>query len=285
MRIAFFTAGSIGLGHVIKDIAIRRALDRAGFRGEYRSFHPPLSFQVPLPDHITQVPIRMEELKHPMLARESLLARELEAFRPDVLLIELFWVPMIWVAPWLDAEQWLLLRKTPMRWYEGPSFATFQPSNYDRILVHEPCEVPFDAEHIDPIVVANPDECQPPGALRRRLGLDDVTPLTVVMQAGLEGEAAKLRAHVSEGHVMTSDAFSSSHLFPAAEWLGDADHLLTAAGYGAYWESKWLGYFDRTHFVALPRPIDDQQWRVDVCRDVHMKCNGADQLARSLLAG
>lgn len=285
MRVAFFTAGSIGLGHVAKDLAIRRALKRVGFTGEYQSWHPKLAFGVSLPEDLHQVPIDMHQLRHPIHAQETELFQSLVAYQPDVLLIELFWAPLIRVLPHLSSDLWLLLRKAPAAWYVGPSFATFDRGDYDRVFLHEPAPCPIAHEVIDPICLVNPEECQPRGALRRRLGISDETHLTVVMQAGLRGEAAQLRPSARDGYVLTSDAFRAEALFPAAEWIGDADEVYAGAGYGAFWESKWLGWYDRTHFTPFERPIDDQAWRIRACAGVVPKENGADQLARAIVAG
>lgn len=67
--------------------------------------------------------------------------------------------------------------------------------------------------------------------------------------------------------------------------LSDADLIFAGAGFNAYWESKWLGWFERTRFTAFPRPIDDQAWRLRACADYWPKENGADQIARWIVGG
>ncbi len=60
---------------------------------------------------------------------------------------------------------------------------------------------------------------------------------------------------------------------------------MTGAGYNTYWESKWLGYFDRCYFTPFPCAIDDQAWRMRECADYWPTANGADTLAEWILAG
>ena len=123
------------------------------------------------------------------------------------------------------------------------------------------------------MVVVNPEERRPAGALREALGVPRDEPLHVVHQAGEPGEWSRLAATSSQRplhvfapvtrygppvpadagiHVHDGDAF-----FPLAAWLGDADVLHTGAGYNAYWEARWLGYDAKTTFMPFRRNIDD----------------------------
>ncbi len=138
------------------------------------------------------------------------------------------------------------------------------------------------------MIVSNPDECRPRGALRERLGVAATERLVVVHQAGQPGELDALLATVDpgEGRVVrfgpSAQGFDGP--FPLCEWLGDADALVSGAGYNAFWEAAWLGYAARTRFVAFPRAIDDQAWRVATCTGHVPRSNGADVLARRLVS-
>src|SRR5690606_10019649 len=98
VRVAFFTAGTLGAGHLVRGRAIGRALARAGFRGSYRMFGPagpPARFSAAARGGCyEEVAIEERVLLDPVLARESPLARALEAFSPDVLLVDMFWAPL-----------------------------------------------------------------------------------------------------------------------------------------------------------------------------------------------
>lgn len=273
MKIAYFTAGSVGAGHVVRGLALERALQRRGFQGEYRMFGPPTEFAR---GPYTQVPIDHRELIDPARAGATQLAAGLRAFSPDLLVVDLFWAPLRHLLPLAGCEAWLLLRKVPPIWFTGPAGARFDPRQYARIVAIEPLVHEAIRERIDPVVICNPDECEPPGALRARLAVPAGQPVLVSMHAGLEGELAQLGAGSG---ARAFDLRAEGALFPLARWLGGADGIRAGAGYNTFWESRWLGYFDRMHFTPFARRIDDQAWRVRECAAVPVRENGADTLA------
>jgi hypothetical protein len=278
VKVAYFTAGTVGAGHLVRGLAIGRALGRAGFAGSYRMFGPPLAFPAAAGTAYEPVEIRADRsLLDPRLAQEAGFARRLADFAPDLLLVDLFWMPLRWVLPILPCEAWLLLRTCPPRWLVGPTAARFDPRQYARILAIEPMEYEVIHEVIDPVVIANPEECRPPQALREHLGIPPGQPLTVVLHAGEPGEAARLREEAGQDAAVL-DLFQERALFPVAEWLGGADRIVSGAGYNAYWEARRLGYADKVTFVPFLRAIDDQERRLTFA-DYQPRQNGADVLA------
>lgn len=284
MRIAYFTAGTVGAGHLVRGLAVGRGLTRRGFDGEYRMFGPPLAYGIPPPPNHVAVAIAAEEARDPRRARESELARTLTEFRPDLLLIDMFWAPVRHFLPALGGEAWLLVRKCPGAWFVGPPDAPFAPGQFRRTLAIEPVRHLAITERIDPIVVCNPDECRPTTALRERLGVPPGETLTVVTHAGVAGEIDQIAPAAGAGAVRC-DLHAADPLFPLAEWLGGADRIHSGAGYNSYWEARWLGYAARTRFVPQRRRIDDQAWRIAACGDHVMQANGADVLAGDMVRG
>lgn len=291
MRVALFTAGTVGAGHLMRGVAIARAIARAGLACEFRHFGPRLAFP---PEHtlaryadtyeiIDVLADRM--LRDRVLAAESPLTHALESYRPDVLIVDVFWLPLRWVLPFLRVESWLLVRTAPSHWLTNLGPISFVPSQYARIIGMEP--VPYREVNcvIDPIVVANPEECQPPEALRAHFGVPAEERLAVVAHAGERGELEQLRAAAPEEALRELDLHAARTLFPAAEWLGGADRIVCGGGFNSFWEAKWLGYADRTTFVPFPRNIDDQAHRITTMRDYEMYGNGADQLVQMLQEG
>jgi len=306
-RVAFFTGGTVGAGHLARSVAIERALARAGSRAEYASFGPRTSLRGGARPGHHALPIEPGELGDPARAKESALARALAAFAPDVLIVDLFWAPLRLLLPLPSCEAWLLVRRVPPVWLVGPAGHPFLREQYARVIAIEPgamdgSAADADAAHtvdaVDPIVMVNPEERRPAGALRDALGVARDESLHVVHQAGEPNEWSRL---VSSAPHRPLHAFAparddapalSAHpgvrlhdgdaLFPLAAWLGDADTLLTGAGYNAYWESRWLGYDAKTTFVPLRRQIDDQSWRVRACASFAPRENGADTLVRQL---
>jgi hypothetical protein len=287
MRIAHVTGGTIGLGHLTAAEAIRRGLARAGFKGQFRLFGPPSAFASAQLGYFTPVAITMEELADPFAAEESELAKQLDAYQPDLILAETHWAPLLYLLERPGCQAWFLTRKVPDLWFTGTEDVPFRADLFDRLVSFEPrFDHPAITHHIEPIVVCNRDELNPPGSLRRRWNVPDGKRLVVVAQAGEPGEADAIAAQEGPGaHVVRVDGRSADHPFPLAEWLADADQIYAGAGFNAYWESKWLGWFERTRFTAFPRPIDDQAWRLEACADYWPRDNGADQLARWILEG
>jgi hypothetical protein len=286
VKVAYFTAGTVGAGHLVRGIALGRGLARAGFAAPgdvYRMFGPPLPFPVAR-ERSDYEPVEVQNdrtLRDRHLAQTSDLAQRLHAFAPDLLVVDLFWAPLYWVLPTLPCDTWLLVRTCPPVWLTGPREMPFDPDAFDRIIGIEPLGYPQLDLVIDPVVVANPDECRPPGALKERFGIPAGERLTVVAHAGERGEAAVLAEQAAgEGRVVRLDLFAPSAPFPAAEWLSGADRIVCGAGYNAYWEARWLGYAERTAFVPFRRSIDDQTLRLSAFRDHVPRANGADVLAR-----
>jgi len=275
VRVAYFTAGTVGAGHVVRGLALQKALGRKGFKGEYRMFGPPTPFAR---GPYTAVPVEGRELIHPEKARKTELNRALTAYKPELLIVDLFWAPLRHLLPLPACEAWLMLRKVPPVWFVGPKGARFDGSQYKRIVAIEPVEHEALLERVDPVVVCNPDECEPPDALRKALGVPAERHLLVVAHAG---EAEEIESMRTEGAAVC-DLRDESALFPLARWLGGADEIVCGAGYNAFWEARWLGYFSKTRFTAFARRIDDQKWRLRACAQVQMRANGADTLARDI---
>jgi len=281
VKIAYFTAGSLGAGHLSRGQAIRRALGRRGFRGQFTSFGPAAPFEAAT-SNLDYRPVTIDpaEVGDPRRAAGSELHHALAAFAPDLLLVDLFWAPLRHLAR--ICEIWLILRRVPQKWIEGPANAPFDPSIYDAIFAIEPLGLTLPRlEQIDPVVVCNPDECRPRSALREWLHADEGE-LAVVAHAGQAGEIEQLVAAAGERKLHRLDLSAQRTLYPMAEWLGGADALFLGGGYNTFWEARWLGYDSRARFLPFPRRIDDQAWRVGC--DLRPRENGADTLARRILS-
>lgn len=284
MRIAYFTGGDVGAGHLMRGVAVGRALSRAGIDAEYRMFGPQLRFPVlPTLDYEV-VELVPNELRNAALAPVSALGRALTAYAPDLLICDLYWAPLRHLLLPPDCERWLLIRSCPPVWFTGPADARFNPRRFDRIIGIEPIDHDVLTEHIDPVVVCNPDECRPRGSLRSFFGVAPEDPLTVITHAGIPGEIDTL-ADAASSSVIRCDLLGDAALFPLAEWLGDADEVIAGAGYNSFWEAHWLGWAPRTTFTPFPRKIDDQAWRIETCGSYPMRANGADTLAAWIRSG
>lgn len=282
MRVAFFTAGTTGAGHLVRGLALGRALARAGFAGSYRMFGPVQGFAAAaaVARDWHAVTIDDELLTSPDAAPSTDVARALALFAPDVLVVDMFWAPLRHILPLPGCESWLLLRSFPPAWLIGPPGLPFEGSQYARVVAIEPVAAPEVSDFVDPVVLVNPDECKPRGALRRRLGVPADRRLIAVAHAGEPGEIGQLIPATRPNEVLvTFDLAAPDAVFPIAEWLGDCDAIHCVAGYNAFWEARWLGYADRTTFTTFLRRNDDARWRLSRGSSHVMRANGADTLA------
>jgi len=156
----------------------------------------------------------------------------------------------------------------------------------------EPVEHEEIREHIEPIVICNPDEAKTRAELCKRWGIDEGTRVVAISHAGLEGEIdtlcadheAETEAHdEQETIVIQSDLHDENAIFPLAVWLPAVDQVHCVAGYNSYWESHWMGYAHKTRLRVIGRKIDDPLGRVEAGRSYQMRENGADILARSIV--
>lgn len=292
VRVAYFTAGTVGAGHHVRGLALERGLGRAGYRGEFRVFGPALPFAAdPQGGRRETVAVESDPLlRDPRAAPASRLAAQLRDYAPDLLLVDLFWAPLRWILSSLDCEAWLLVRLCPPHWLTGPPGLPFDPGQYGRIVAIEPLPergargAVRGIETIDPVVVCNPEERRSAGALRERLGVAPGEELKVVVHAGRRGEVEELAAAAGAGAAVL-DLYAPGAPFPAAEWLGGADGIWAGAGYNAVWEARWLGYAARTRWTPFRRSIDDQALRLELAPESAPRRNGADTLAGWIVEG
>ncbi|PRQ02461.1 hypothetical protein ENSA5_22790 [Enhygromyxa salina] len=290
-RVAYFTAGTVGAGHLVRGEAIRRGLARAGFTGEVRSFGPATGFDGWLSGDHLSVEVRDDPmLADPDLAPRSALGRALLDWQPDLVIVDMFWAPVRHLLARLGCPAWLLVRACPPVWLTGAGAVRFDPGAWDRIVAIEPIGAEVLTHAIDPIVIANPNECAGPGRLRELLGAPDDRPLVVVSHAGKPAERGELEARAQArapagATVVRLDPDGPGRgLFPAARTLGGADLVVSGVGYNSFWEAHWLGWHERTEFCPFARSIDRQGLRLARFRGHRARANGADTLAQWVLA-
>lgn len=285
-RIAYFTAGTVGAGHLVRGVALGRALARLGHH-DYRLLSPPSPFARIAAPWLETVPVETALLRGHETARHSAVARALAAYAPDVLVIDTFWVPLALLS--LPCPAWLLLRSVPPVWLVGPVEARFDPRRYARVLAIEPAPGLEHLPAIDPIVAVQSSEVRTRSALAALLGQDEAQPLRAMVRAGLPEDQARLdevaRALDPRAAWATLDLERPEAPFPVAAWLAamvPGDRLVAAPGYNTFWEARTLGFDVHTTWVPMPRKIDDQAMRTSLA--VRPAANGADTLARALLA-
>jgi hypothetical protein len=292
VRVAYFTGGTRGAGHLVRGLAIGRALERAGFAGELQLIAPA---EPPFPAlraafgraRLAVAPIDPATVLDPDLAPSTELAATLTALAPDLVIVDMFWAPVRYILPLLEAEAWLLLRSCPPVWLRGNQQVSFAPEQYRRVIAIEPIDGEVFTDRIDPVVICNRDERRTRAELRERFAVPADRPIIAYTHAGLPGEIDSLAgAHADLGGepvVLRFDLYTDGAVFPLAPWIGAADLIHSSAGYNSYWEARWLGFSRKTVITVFRRQIDDPEWRVRVCAGHQMRENGADVLARWIM--
>lgn len=294
MKVVYFTGGTKGAGHLVRGVAIGRALARAGFAGDYTIVSP---VEPPFPalrhelDELGAEIVAVDPavVTDPEAAPGSPLADRMRALAPDLVVVDMFWAPLRYILDDLDASAWLLVRSCPPVWLDGSPDMPFAPGQYDRILAIEPITHPRVAlEPLDPVVVCNRDSLRSRAELCERFAVAADQRIIAVSHAGLRGEIHGLKTLDTlgpTGTVLRFDLYTGSGVFPLAPWLAAADEIHCSAGYNSYWEARWLGYAHKTRLTAIARKIDDPIWRAQRCGGYEMKRNGADVLAEAIARG
>jgi hypothetical protein len=237
----------------------------------------------------TVCPIDTAEVLDPARGPMSDLAAALMDYAPDLLIADLFWAPLLHIRPLLDCEAWLIVRSCPPIWLRGTQNVRFDPAQFERVIGIEGIEHEEIREHIDPIVICNPDEAKTRTELCEHWGVDERKRIVAISHAGLRGEIAALRAdcmagiELDETVIIQSDLHDEDAIFPLAVWLPVVDEIHCLAGYNSYWESRWMGYTDKTEFRVTKRKIDNPLGRISTGHSYEMRHNGADVLARSIM--
>jgi hypothetical protein len=284
VRVAYFTAGSAGAGHLVRGVALGRALARRGGDHSYRVFSPRSPFARVAAPWLEEVEIEPTLLRDARTADQSAVARALRAYAPDVVVIDLFWTPLVFVT--LSCPSVLLLRSAPAAWLVGPSEARFDARRYARVFAIEPAPGLDRFESIDPVVVSAKSDVRSHDELRALLG-QRTGALRVIARGGLPSDQERLARAAREidpGPWTTLDLAAPEAVFPAAEWLAamrEGDRLVACPGYNLYWEARALGFDAHTTWVPIARKLDDPFMRAAL-RGPAPSGNGADQLARVL---
>jgi hypothetical protein len=265
VRVSYVTAGSLGLGHLVRGLAIGRALERIGWRGSYEVLAPTPSW------HIKSLPTRAPV--HFSASRD----RYFKLLGADLVIIDMF--------PRLAAElpdgmrSWLLMHKCrPSHWERNKQYLKY----FERSYVIEPFSTGEAMRHLSPIVFLDPSELMDRSDARDLLGIGAEERVCVAITSGKPEESLWTSHDLPLGF----DRYIAARPdldFPL-DWLAIADYVVSAAGYNTYWEWHWHGLPAVREFRPVRRLIDDQHWRKTHCEHIAMMRNGADQLAWDIVA-
>lgn len=293
MRVLYYTGGATGSGHMVLGLSLAAAFRRAGAACDYSMAAVGEEFAglaggfgVP----VAPLPPEGPEALAPGRFRDSALYRAIESARPDVLVVDLYWFPLDAFIRELPCRKVFLSRQVDPAFFRirlPDRELAFRHSDYDLVLRTEPgFDLPFPSESIEPIVIRNPDEILTREAARADLGLADGQRGCLFAFNGRGGEGQEAWKSFSyledEGWTVVRSSNRSGGLFPAADWFNAFDLVVCGAGYNAFWEARY--FRKEAFFVPFPRRYESQTRRIALCSDYEMRENGADRLARRILA-
>lgn len=292
MRVAFLSSGIAGSGHIVKGLSVANALRRSGLEHEFLL----LSVETPFAElarrqgvTVRTVTAEDEEMLGPQRWRDSELFRAIDAFKPDILIVDLFWFALDSFIRELPCRKAILIRQVDPRFFRfrvRDRELSFRPGDYDLVATVEPgFDVPFHAERLEPLIMRDRDEIKDAATARAELGVLSGERACFFGFNGKEGEGAQVWKSFdyleTEGWRVIRSDNRAGGLFPAIDWYNAFDMVVCGAGYNAFWEAR---YFDKQAFFApFPRNFEDQYHRVAVNSDYVPKENGADQLVRLLV--
>lgn len=271
-----------GAGHLARAYAVFQGLARHAGPFSFTVIAPPSPYPIGhIPWTYDPVAYERDELRTPAAAESSAVAAALRRARPDVVVVDMFWLPLFHLrslAEFSATPWWLLLRNVPDTWLRGSLTIRWNSRQYERVIGIEPIvDVPT-THSLSPIV-----------GNERVFPLPVPTRDTLIAHVGMGAEFKQLCATFGQ----SSDAHVDAHTlggenagaarFPLSDRYPEYRRIIGGGGYNFVWETVWAGVRDRTHYVPFVRPIDDQRRRIAAARSFEMKSNGADDLAQWLM--
>ncbi|HAE23320.1 MAG TPA: hypothetical protein DCG47_13520 [Spirochaetaceae bacterium] len=291
MKLLFYSGGTTGSGHIVKGLSIANAIRRAGLDWDYKI----LSVRTPFAGLAERQGVAIETIDAedekrlgPELWRESALFKAIDAYNPDVLVVDLFWFALDSFIRELPCKKAILIRQVDPAFFAmrtAERALCFRPEDYDLAAAIEPgFNTPFASERLEPLVVRHRDEIMPAGRALRELGLDPDDQACFFGFNGNAWEGAEVWKSFDylegEGWKVVRSNNREGGLFPAVDWFNAFGLLVVGAGYNAFWEARYFG--KEAFFAPFPRNFEDQYRRIRLCSSYVPKENGADQLIRRI---
>jgi hypothetical protein len=293
VKILFQSSGIIGSGHIVFGLSIANAIRRAGLDWDYRmlSVHTPFEGLAERQGvAIDTIAAEDERRLGPGLWRDSALFTAIDAYKPDVLVVDLFWFALDSFIRELPCKKAIVIRQVDPAFFSmrtAERDLVFRPEDYDLVAAIEPgFDTPFASERFEPLIVRNRDEILPESSARKELGLapDDQACFFGFNGNAWEGaEVWKSFDYLEgEGWKVLRSNNREGGLFPAVDWFNAFGLLVVGAGYNAFWEARYFG--KEAFFAPFTRNFEDQYRRVRLCSSYEPTENGADQLIRRIAA-
>jgi len=312
-RLLFLSCGVTGAGHVVLGLSIGNALRRAGYPCS-QTQNANVTYQLLLPDIPASrlceregfawhaMPFESPTAMYTDGGRASKLLETILRFHPDILIVDLFWFAVQAMIPVLHAEGcrcFFLSRQVHPRFFEGVPgpiaqypdgirrdlSIVFDPQVWDKCFAIEPYDAPPGFTSINPLIICNHNEVLPRKEALNVLGCNGLKPVALVATNGRPGEFNELLQRYSylkdEGWDLRASTNASGGIFPLPLVFPAVDLLITGAGYGAFWESRFFNM--ESVFVPQIRAHENQQARINFSSDYTFNENGADTFVQYIL--
>ena len=247
MRVLWCSLLSTGSGHVFIPAAACNALRRRNIDADFRVLHgtefgwlaQALRLDATRLEHDTA-----EALLGPN-RYETALYRNIEEFAPDVLIVEGSWFVFHELIHDIDAYKVGVFSSMLPGFFHINAAGRelrFDGDGYDRVFATEPFAPPFPAEHLNPVLLRNPEEIFPREESARRLGIDPNRETAFIALNGRPGEFENLKKTYSYLEDEYQVVYSSNYhggIFPALDYYNASDVVVCGGGYSQFWEAVY----------------------------------------------
>ncbi|HEQ71509.1 MAG TPA: hypothetical protein ENN69_03390 [Spirochaetia bacterium] len=288
MTIVYYTTGISGTGRLVRGLAIARALERNGIDARFVFLHSSDQERLLAPYSQVKIPIEHESTLAPGAYEESTLYRTLVRLAPDILLVDLMWFTLHHFIASLPCKKVFLTRQTSPEFFSIPFKnhpLRFDSAPYDLLLATEPYPCPVNYHHLNPIVIRNREEILPAGEAALKLNLDPKKPHCLfslnLEKVEFQRAAEKYARLEHEGYQIFYSSLFQGGVFPIVNFFNTFDFIVCGGGYNAFWETVF--FQKKAEYIAVPTRFENQQWRIDRCRDYTFTQNGADELLGLLM--
>ena len=288
MKIVYYTSGVTGSGRLVLGLSIKNALLRRGMDTGFVIVHS-------APD--TRILGQTPNFKLPMESaaqtdaghfENSAVFKLLSSLSPDVLIVDLLWIPVHHLLPTLACKKIFLTRQVADSFFsysfQGVSLA-FDPNRYDKVLAIEPYSCPVTRNYIEPLVIRDKAEILTRNQALERLGLDPKQKHCLYSLNVKQDQASEIENNYSclkdEGYRFYYSSLFSGGSFPIVDCFNAFDFIVCGAGYNAFWETIYFG--KKAEYKAMPKRFENQQWRVENCLTYRFNKNGADELVEIIM--
>jgi hypothetical protein len=284
VNVVYYTSGVSGTGRLVRGVAIKNALLRKNIDFRFTILH-----SAPIAGFLGgngqfKLPLETAQQTDSRHYENSAIYAHLMRLAPDLLIVDLLWVPLHSFLDEIRCKKIFLARQVSPDFFvfNDPGVSLrFNPQQYDRVLAIEPYDCPVTEEHINPIVIRNRHEVLPAEVAIDRLKLDPAKKHCLFSFNRPPEVCDKTRAEYAsladEGYEVFSTTLHADGVFPVVDYFNAFDLVICGGGYNAFWEAVY--FKKKAVFIPTKARYENAWWRIETCRNYKFERNGADELA------